>query len=147
MRVIATALALLCATPAVAQQGQLDPKKSADQVQRYVRMITTCETQGLADVIDPEVSSIGLRGAFAQSRPLYVQAVQGQCAMGVKLDLVAKILRHTEFGDMAIDVMEMTGSSSIGGQKTPADLRVTLVLRRGADGVWRILHTQTATAF
>jgi ketosteroid isomerase-like protein len=141
------AVLMLVAAPAAAQQGALDPKKSADQVQRYLQMLTTCETRGLMDVIDPEVSSFGLRGAFGQSRPLYVQAVQGQCAIGVKLDLKPSILRHTEYGDIAITAMEMVGNSIIGGQSTPANLRVTLVLRRGSDGVWRILHSQTATAF
>jgi ketosteroid isomerase-like protein len=140
---IAAALALT----STAWAQQLDPKKSADQVQRYLQVLTTCQTQGLADMIDPEVSSIGLRGAFAQSRSLYVQAVQAQCAMGVKLDLKAKILRHAEFGDIALTVLELAGSSAVGGQTIPADLRVTLVLRRGQDGVWRILHTQTGTTF
>ena len=146
MRVLMCVAAGL-AMPALAWGQQLDPKKSADQVQRYLQVLTTCQTQGLADMIDPEVSSIGLRGAFAQSRPLYVQAVQAQCAMGVKLDLKTKILRHTEFGDIALNVLELNGSSVVSGQTIPADLRVTLVLRRGQDGVWRILHTQTGTAF
>jgi ketosteroid isomerase-like protein len=146
MRLVIAALVLLAA-PAFAQQGQLDSKKSADQVQRYLQVLTTCQTQGLADMIDPEVSSIGLRGAFAQSRPIYVQAVQAQCAMGVKLELQSNVLRHAEFGDIAITVLELTGSSIVGGRSTPADLRVSLVLRRGADGVWRILHSQTGAAF
>lgn len=142
---VCIAAGLVLTLPAWAQP--LDPKKSADQVQRYLQVLTTCQTQGLTDMIDPEVSSIGLRGAFAQSRPLYVQAVQAQCAMGVKLDLQTKILRHSEFNDIAITALELTGSSVVAGKTTPADLRVTLVLRRGSDGVWRILHTQTATAF
>ena len=144
MRAAALAL-LLFAAPAMAQQ--LDPKKSADQVQRYLQILKTCDTAGLADLIDPAVSSFGLRGAFAMSRPLYVQAVQGQCALGVKVDLETKVLRHTDFDDMSITALEMTGTSNVGGQSVPANLRVTLVLRRGEDGVWRILHSQTATAF
>ena len=146
MRILMFAAAGLT-MPALAWGQQLDPKRSADQVQRYLQVLTTCQTQGLTDMIDPEVSSIGLRGAFAQSRPLYVQAVQAQCAMGAKLDVQTKILRHSEFNDIALTVLEISGNSVVGGRTTPADLRVTLVLRRGADGVWRILHTQTGAAF
>ncbi len=116
-------------------------------MQRYLQVLTTCQTQGLADMIDPEVSSIGLRGAFAQSRPIYVQAVQAQCAMSVKLEVQSMVLRHAEIGDMALAALELTGKSVVGGRSTPADLRVPLAPRRGADGVWRILHSQTGTAF
>jgi ketosteroid isomerase-like protein len=146
MRVLMCVAAALF-SPALAWGQLLDPKKSTDSVQHYLQILKTCETQGLTDLIDPEVSSIGLRGAFAQSRPLYVQAVDAQCALGVKLDLQIKILRHSEFGDIALSVLEMSGTSTVGGQNVPANLRVTLVLRRGGDGVWRILHSQTATAF
>jgi ketosteroid isomerase-like protein len=146
MRVL-MCLAAVVMAPTIAWAQQLDSKKSADQVQRYLLALTTCQTQGLLDMIDPEVSSIGVRGAFAQSRQVYVQAVQAQCAMGVRLDLQSRILRHSEFGDIALSVLEMTGNSVVGAKSTPADLRVTLVLRRGTDGVWRILHTQTAAAF
>lgn len=146
MRAAVLALAFLAA-PAMAQQGALDPKRSADQVQRYLHVLKTCETQGLADMIDPEVSSIGLRGAFAQSKPVYVQAVQGQCTLGVRLDAEANVLRHAEFGDIALTALELTGTSTVGGQTVPANLRLTLAMRRGADGVWRILHSQTGTAF
>jgi ketosteroid isomerase-like protein len=145
MRALIAAL-LLFAAPAAAQES-LDPKQSSGQVLRYLKMITTCETDGLDDVIDPEVSSFGLRGAFAQSRRLYVQAVRAQCDAGLKPDLTYSILRRSEYGDIAIAAIEAKGTSVGGGRSTPVDVRLTLVLGLGSDGVWRIVHSQTATAF
>lgn len=133
--------------PAHAQQGAPDPKTSEGQVRRYIAALIACDVATVRDIVDPQISSIGLRGAFAQSKAVYMQAVQAQCDAGVKLQLTPTILRNQEFGDVSVAALELKGTSIVNGMTSPADLRLTLVLRRSpADGVWRIVHSQTAMA-
>ena len=136
---------MLLAAPASAQS--FDPKKSQDQVNRYVDALNRCDTAALADVLDPSITSFGIRGAFGSSRPVYVQVVEIGCRAGTKLSMTPKILRHEEIGDAALSVLEATGTSVTAGRSTPLDLRLTLVLKRGTDQAWRIVHSQMATAF
>src|ERR1700755_859952 len=105
---IAMALALTAA-PAFGQQ--LDPKKSGDQVQRYLAALTTCDIATLRDTIDPSVSSFGVRGQFAQSKGAYIGALQVSCRGGTRMSLMAKSLRQEEFGDIALSAFELTGST------------------------------------
>jgi ketosteroid isomerase-like protein len=147
MRGCLIALALVAmAGPAFAQQ--LDPKNSGEQVQRYLKALNACDVETIRDIIDPAISSFGVRGQFAQSKQVYVGALQMSCRAGTKMKLQPKILRQDEFGDVALAAVEVTGSTETAGKTTKADLRLTLVLKRDpADGVWRIIHSQTATAF
>lgn len=149
MRVLAgVALALACPALASAQQAALDPGKSSDQVQRYLNALTGCDTAVLRDILEPGVSSFGVRGGFSQSKPIFIAVFDQQCRAGTKLSFKADILRHEEFGDISLSALELHGSTTAGGQTIPGDLRVTILLRRNAqDGVWRVVHTQTATAF
>ena len=136
------------AGPALAQQPPLDAKNSGEQVQRYLRALTACDVETVRDIIDPAISAFGVRGQYSQSKPVYVGALQISCRAGTKMNLQPKILRHEEFGDIALAAIEVTGNSDTGGKVTQADLRLTLVLKRDrSDGVWRIIHSQTATAF
>ncbi len=144
---LAAALTVI-AGPTLAQQPPLDPKNAGEQVQRYLRALTACDVETVHDIIDPAISAFGVRGQFSQSKPVYVGALQISCRAGTKMNLQPKVLRHDEFGDIALTAIEVTGTTDTVGKITQADLRLTLVLKRDrADRVWRIIHSQTATAY
>ena len=134
--------------PALAQRPEFEPKTSSDQVQRYLKALNACDVETVQAIIDPAISAFGVRGQFAQSKSVYIGALQIGCRAGTKMNLQSKILRHDEYGDIALAAVEVSGSVEASGKTTQADLRLTLVLKRDqADGVWRIIHSQTAAAF
>ena len=149
--IVAAMVALLASAlvaPALAQQREFDPKNSGDQVQRYLKALNACDVDTVKEIIDPAISSFGVRGQFAQSKSVYIGVLQIGCRAGAKMNLQSKILRHDEYGDIALAAVEVSGSLEAGGKTTQADLRLTLVLKHDqADGVWRIIHSQTAAAF